>query len=170
MGLHGSKPFRLFLLALLVASGIHCARKPDNKMDGTQDSGGGIVFNSTKEQVNEALDLALKLATEPDMTNNVFVQFWKDWGQGNENALISKPVHLFSRSETVAKTGYEVSPNEHFESPSLMALSKDRILRVDSDCLGSSASKHRPLGPRLFPKLTFTMHRGSSRRHISWNE
>lgn len=105
MGVQGRKPFRLFLLTLLIISGLHCARKEANKAEGTQTSGGGTVFNSTKEQVNEALDLALKLATEPDMTKNVFVQFWKDWGQSDQNELIAKPSHLFTRAETTAKMG-----------------------------------------------------------------
>ena len=96
MGIHGSKPLKLCLLALLVISGLHCARKSSKKEDGTQTSGGGLVFNSAKEQVNDTLDLALKLATEPDMTKNVFVQFWKDWGQSDQIELIAKPSHLFT--------------------------------------------------------------------------
>ena len=142
MGIHGLKPFRFCLLLLLVATSLHCARESSKKEDGTQNTGGGVVFNSTKEQVNEALDLALKLATEPDMTKNVFVQFWKDWGQSDKNELIAKPTHLFSRAETAAKAGNEVTPNERFESPALMALSKDKILRSDKDCAPSETSEH----------------------------
>ncbi|HMN68281.1 MAG TPA: hypothetical protein PKC28_07045 [Bdellovibrionales bacterium] len=142
MGIHGLKPFRFCLLLLLVATSLHCARESSKKEDGTQNTGGGVVFNSTKEQVNEALDLALKLATEPDMTKNVFVQFWKDWGQSDKNELIAKPTHLFSRAETAAKAGNEVTPNERFESPALMALSKDKILRSDKDCAPSLTSEH----------------------------
>lgn len=142
MGLHGSKPFRLFLFTLLVTSGLHCARESSKKDDGTQTTGGGVVFNSTKEQVNDALDLALKLATEQDMTKNVFVQFWKDWGQSDQNELIAKPSHLFTKAETSAKVGNEVSPNENFQSPVLMALSKDRVLRSDKDCTPSATAEH----------------------------
>lgn len=133
MSIHGSKPLRFCFLSLLVISSLHCSREP-NKSDGTQTTGGGNVFGSSKEQANEALDLALKLATEPDMTKNVFVQFWKDWGKSSPNELIAKPNHLFTRAETVAKTGAEVSQNERFESPVLMALSRNKILRADSDC------------------------------------
>jgi hypothetical protein len=133
MGFHGLKPLKFCLLSVLVISSLHCSRDP-SKNDGTQTTGGGNVFSSSNEQANEALDLALKLATEPDMTKNVFVQFWKDWGQSSPNELIAKPNHLFTRAETVAKTGAEVSPNERFESPVLMALSKNKILRADSDC------------------------------------
>lgn len=142
MGLHGTKPFRLSLLTFLVISGVQCARETSNSNQGTQDSGGGVVFNSSTEQVNEALDLALKLATEPDMTKNVFVQFWKDWGQKSKNEQINRPVHLFSRAETAAKSGGEVSPNEHFESPFLMALKTNKIVRVNSDCRPSSGANH----------------------------
>lgn len=142
MGIHGLKPFRLCLLLLLLISSLHCARESSKKEDGTQNTGGGIVFNSTKEQVNEALDLALKLATEPDMKKNVFVQFWKDWGQSDQNVLIAKPTHLFKYAETSVRVGSEVSPNEKFESPVLMALSKDKILRADGDCEPSPTNQH----------------------------
>lgn len=141
MGIHGLRPFKLSLLALLVISGLHCSREP-SKNDGTQNTGGGNVVNSSKAQVNESLDLALKLATEPDMTKNVFVQFWKDWGQSNQNGLIAKPIHLFTRAETSAKSGNEVSANEHFESPVLLAMAKNKIVRADSDCKPSSSSPH----------------------------
>lgn len=141
MGIHGSKPLKLSLLTLLIISGLHCSRETTTR-NGTQTSGGGNTINSSKEQVNEALDLALKLATQPDMSKNVFVQFWKDWGQSHQNELIAKPNHLFARAETTAKAGYEVSPNEHFESPVLMALSKNKILRADSDCQPSSTNLH----------------------------
>ncbi|HMN68837.1 MAG TPA: hypothetical protein PKC28_09900 [Bdellovibrionales bacterium] len=77
------------------------------------------------------------------MTKNVFVQFWKDWGQSDKNELIAKPNHLFTKAETSAKVGNEVSSNEHFESPVLMALSKEKILRADdSDCAPSNTNQH----------------------------
>lgn len=141
MGIQGLKPLRLSLLILLAVSGLHCTRESTTR-NGTQTTGGGNTINSSKEQVNEALDLALKLATEPDMTKNVFVQFWKDWGRSNQNELISKPNHLFIRAETAAKAGYEVSPNERFESSVLMAFGKNKILRADSDCQASSSNLH----------------------------
>jgi hypothetical protein len=110
---------------------------------GTQTSGGGVVINSTQEQVNEALDLALRLATESDMSKNVFVQFWKDWGQTSKDELISKPSHLFSRADTTAKSGGETSPDDHFESPYLMALKRNKIARLASgDCLSPIVGRH----------------------------
>ena len=73
--------FLNFTITILVAlSCLHCSGQHET---GGQDTGGGSVFYSDSVTVNAALDRALKLATEPDPSKNIFVQFWKARGQSD---------------------------------------------------------------------------------------
>lgn len=132
----------LLLMAMLPIGG--CSHKLSNnnlqansiQMDGGQDSGGGSAFKSAAEQVNGALDEALKLAGEPDPNKNIFVQFWLDKGKTSKHIFIQKPLHVFPN--------FDSSSSIRFMSPEFKAVSKNKLVRLTSgDCLNTATEVNK---------------------------
>lgn len=119
---------------------------------GAQSSGGGATIKSSPDQVNAALDRALKLATEPDPRKNIFVQFWTDSGRNNQRSYIKNPASVFPDMAASIAAGKSYRPlpapgfptiglqpedlTALFKSPFLEALKHNKITRLESgDCL-----------------------------------
>lgn len=141
----GKWRLKLILLSLFVV--ISCARSNNENPDtveGTQHTGGGEVGASTPEEVNAALDLALRLASEPDMQYNVIAQFWNSWGRVSTKDYIKQPARIFPKvGRTNSEKAIDLEKNAaDFESPYLEALQQNKITRLDSgDCI-TTPKKH----------------------------
>lgn len=102
---------------------------------GGQAGGGGFVKESTDRQVSDALDLALKYATNPNPNKNLIVQYWMERGKDGSIAVIRNQQRLFPN---VKNNGTPISDSE-LSSPALERLGKNKLTRLRSgDC---------PLGP-----------------------
>jgi hypothetical protein len=119
---------------------------------GAQSSGGGATIKSSVDQVNAALDRAIKLATEPDPRKNIIVQFWTDSGRNNQRPYIKNPTSVFPEMAASIEAGKSYRPLPApgfptvgqqpedlmvlFKGPFLEALKRNKITRLDSgDCL-----------------------------------
>lgn len=133
-----SKDARWLLPLILVTfsfSGIHCA-KSESQDDGGQHTGGGNVISSKPEDINTSLDLAIKLATEPNEQKNIFVQFVKTVATDEKNKLDFK--RIFPNYVVGQK-----NVSGLFESKVLHALRQNTITRLaEGDCPQSVAGKH----------------------------
>jgi len=123
------------ILIFLAQGSISCSRP---HADGTQHTGGGVTLSSKVEDVEAALDLAIRLATDTDEQKNIFVQFWKTKGQGGDFTSKASATHLFPdiQSGVIEQAG-------KFSSPSLQAFKHNTITRlVSGDCPQAIPGKH----------------------------
>jgi hypothetical protein len=109
----------------LIAFGCTRHSGEENVRMGGQDPGGGSAFSSSVDEVNAALDHAIKIASEEDLRDNLVMQFWNDKGRTSSFAEIKHPLHLFPKMVDVI----------NFSSPQLIAMSKNKLIRLPKgDC------------------------------------
>lgn len=119
----------LFILFMVTTLNVQCARFHDA---GGEDSGGGFVRSSTPASVNATIDLAIKLATEPNAQKNIFVQFSKF----PDSKISSASTNRFF-PETISDS------NGRLNSPIFEAFTKNKIVRLEKgDCPQSIPGKH----------------------------
>ena len=125
--------FRITLTGTLSLMTVYCTSNSGHNqasippLEGTGHSGGGSVEKSTPEQVNAALDLALKLASPESkyINDNIFVNFWSDNGRRSQYDFIKSPIHVFPN----------VGRYIDFSSPQIEALKHNKIVRQPlGDC------------------------------------
>lgn len=136
--------FISFLTALALTSA--CAKKQAVQSEGTQSTGGGSATYSTAAEVDRAIDLAIRMAQEPNHRLNIFAQFFMDVGRVSSSDFIRSPEHLFPslgtpdpKADLSQKT---FGPN--FKSPFLEALSKNKLTRRPlGDCFTTVTGEHK---------------------------
>lgn len=141
------------LLPLLVSLVLvpSCSRKDSPKQHGGQDTGGGSVSYSKPDQVMSSLDRAIQLATEATPQKNIFAQFWIDSGRNSKHAFIKHPTRLFPNMTGITEKPDLVKDAGKFESPYLLALKHNKVIRLESgDCLKSKGGKHRDASVSAF--------------------
>lgn len=145
MGFFGFQSLKSLIACMLVGVLLSCS-KEQSRHEGTESTGGGSAAYSTAAQVEKALDLAIKLATEPNHRINVFVQFFMDKGRISPTSFIRKPDHLFPSLGDInsdAELG-DITDGTRFTSPFLEALSKNKLERRSSgDCLTTVQGEHK---------------------------
>lgn len=145
MGFLGHPYQRAILASLLIGVSLGCS-KEQTRQQGTENTGGGSAAHSTAAEVNKALDLAVKLANDPNHQMNIFVQFFMDAGRKSSSDFIKRPDHLFpslGNIEPTAELG-DLADGTQFRSPFLEALSKNKLeRRITGDCLTTLQGEHK---------------------------
>lgn len=136
--------FSCFCLSAVIAG---CSpQKPAPKSEGGQHTGGGNHLESSSVDVNTAIDLAIELLNEPVRRENIFVQFWFEWGRQSKNPIVSHPDRFFPDLKIDGETQMgEPSPTslEHSQSPALNALKMNKVTRLATgDCPNSVIKRH----------------------------
>jgi hypothetical protein len=136
---------RIVLIFCALPLLLYCSQHRPEAHNGGQDTGGGSALASSKDQVNSALDEALRLISEPDRQKNIIVQFWLEKGRSSDKLFIAHPVSIFPKLTTGYSQGLDaVKSSELFESPELMALTRNSLRRLTSgDCLNSKDQPHK---------------------------
>lgn len=134
----------LFLALLLAVTA--CSQKLAPQAEGGQHTGGGNYLESSAADVNSAIDTAIQLLNEPDRRENIFVQFWFEWGKQSKNPIIRRQERFFPelKIERSAADG-EPAPAilERTQSPALSALKSNLVNRLQSgNCPNSVIKKH----------------------------
>ncbi len=145
MGFLG-KPHLIVIFAGLLVSAIFGCSKNQVKSEGAESTGGGSASYSTISEVEKALDLAIKMANEPNQQLNVYAQFFMDKGRSSSSAFIQKPDHLFpSLGNLDVNIGLgDIEDATKFRSPFLEALTKNKLeRRLKGDCLTAVDGEHK---------------------------
>lgn len=118
MGEWSSRFILAFLLLASATVNFRCAKSSE---DGGQVGGGGFVKVSSEDEVKSALTQALKLASDPDVTRNVIVEYWKSRGKDGTNPQIKIPTHIFPNAQ------YSILIDDaRFDSPALNAIGQKK--------------------------------------------
>lgn len=99
--------------------------------EGTQHIGGGEIKDSTPEQVNKAIDLAIQMANEPNIPHNIFANFI--WDNAIKDERLGKMVVVIFPDYN--KPSDKKQWGRGYKSPALRAFLKNHIDRLPSgDC------------------------------------
>jgi len=125
------KSLHVFIVLLLGVLTSHCARKSS---EGGQDGGGALTLQSTRQQVQDAIDVSLALLTNPDTKSNLMVAFWEEKGlPGLDDADYDFHSNLYIFPKYYSAPTHS-NPGRDYSSPALRALRDNTKIYTDGDC------------------------------------